>query len=252
MRSDEKQCRPSDLKERLTSAWHSQSTNLTCGILVEEVMPRCVRWLVNRYQGLSYEDSEDCFHEAVEGLLKRASHKIDDPYNYVFTSAKNVALDLLRERKNIVHYDPEWEGSQDADNYGTGRAKGVDTRKHVGTLQVITEAVLDSEISVRDQQLRDVFDITLPKLAPARRRLLELLMDRGADITNAALAELMGITETALKSLKSRTFRDLRDLLPTVAESLGVNFDHLLSPPPEVLFRRPSVPSPDDDVEPTL
>ena len=252
MRSDEKECKPSDLKERLTSAWHSQFTNLTCAILVEEVMPRCVGWLINRYQGLSHEDSEDCFHEAVEGLLKRPSHKVNDPYNYVFTSAKNVALDLLMERKNIVHYDPEWEGSQDADNYDSGGAKGVDTRRHIGTFRVIAEAVLDVEVSIRDEQIRDVFDITLPKLAPARRRLLELLMDRGADITNTALADLMGITEIALKSLKSRTFRDLRDILPTVAESLGVSFDHLLSPPPEVLFRRSAIPSPDDDVEPTL
>jgi DNA-directed RNA polymerase specialized sigma24 family protein len=202
---------------------------------------------------VSQEDAEDCFDAAVEGLLKRDSGQVGDPYNYVFTSAKNAALDLLRERKLLVRYDPEWEGNTDDLNGDDGGGPmGPPPEWFTESLRVIAEAVLEVEISARDEQLRAAFGITLLKLAPNRRRLVEILLDRGTDITNAALADLMGRSETALKSLKSRTFGDLRELLPVAAHELGINLDDLLAPPPEISFRRPALPSSDEDIEPVV
>ena len=243
----------SDVAERLNNAWHSHNIAEACGILMDDVMPRCLKWLLNGFghQGVSHEDTEDCFNDAVEGLLKRDPSKVNNPYNYVFTSAKNTALDLLRERKHLVRYNPEWDGSEEhVGDDADGSARRSTLGWHADILQIITEAVLDAEVTARGDQLRAVFGITLPKLAPARRRLIELFLDRGADITNATLAGFMNRSETALKSLKSRTFDDLRDLLPLSAHELGINFYHFLAPSPEISVRRPSFPSPEEDIEP--
>ena len=95
-----------DLKSRLDTAWKGEKIAESCGILIEEVMPRCARWLLNKFRPLSQEDCEDCFNDGVEGLLKQEPGQVNDPYNYLFTSAKNSALDIIRERKLIVRYDP--------------------------------------------------------------------------------------------------------------------------------------------------
>ena len=218
-----------DVRKRLQAAWSSDRIHEACGILVDDVRPRCIGWLLNRFSSISKEDAEDCVDAAIESVLRRGSEKVNDVYNYLFTSAKNKALDLVEERKHFARYDPEWiEGASD------------------GRLLVIAEAALDEEITVRGDQLRKLYALTFPKLAPRRRRLAKLLLEDGTGSSNEILAEMMGTSKAALKSLKSRTLSDLRRLLSISADELGIDFEQLVSPPPEVLSGRPSLPSEDN------
>ena len=226
-------------------------------MLVEEVQPRCVQWLLRQFghQGLLYEDCEDCFNGAVEGLLKRDSRGVEDPYNYVFTSAKNAALDMLQEGKFFVRYDPDWQKNDDSVKDWNEVTQPKKTTWNPETMLIVAEVALDTEIIElieRDEQLRTLFQATLPKLSPNRRRLVEVLLEHGSNITNATLADIMVLSESAIKSLKSRTFDDLRRLLPTTADELGINFDLLLAPEPEALVRNPVIPSEEGDVDFTL
>ena len=176
MASDGEEFGPADIKERLVLAWQGQTIYDLCGILIEEARPRCIRWLLGQFghQRISYEDAEDCFDGAVEGLLKRDPSQVTDPYNYVFTSAKNATLDILRERKPLVKYDPEWEGQED----DTGKDDGEVTRPQSAAwladgLLTITEATLDIEVTARTEQLRAVYRLVLPHWRPTEDVLLE-------------------------------------------------------------------------------
>ena len=217
-----------DVRERLQKAWISGDINETCGILLHDVEPRCMRWLLSRFQSISEEDAEECFDAAVEGVLRRSTEpeKVNDVYNYVFTSARNGALDLVKEREWFVPLDPELlEGASD------------------DRLLVIAEAALDEEMTVRGYQLKQLFALALPKLAKNRRRLAELLLGEGERLSNEDLARTMGLSKSALKSLKSRTLSDLGRLLPIAAEELGIDFEEVLSPTLDVLKVQHSLPS---------
>lgn len=242
-----------DVKSRLGAAWEANSIAETCGILLEEVRPRCLRWLLNNFghQGLSEEDCEDCFNDGVEAVLNREPSQVSDPYNYVFTCAKNAALDILQERKHVVRYDPEWQGTNDDPSEVEVEVVGRVAPTWTGeSMLIVAEAAMDVEFTVMDEQLRIVLGIALLNLPPDRRRLVEVLLESGANITNAVLADIMDRSETAVKSLKSRAFDDLRSLLPVAAQELGINFDHLLAPTPEAWVRHSVIPSPEDDTEP--
>ena len=221
--------RTDHVRESLDAAWGSRNIAKACGILVDDVRRRCIGWLLNGFKSMSKDDAEECFDAAVEGVLRRGPENVKNVYSYVFTSARRNALGIVAEREHFADYDPRWiEGASE------------------DRMLVIAEAVLDEELTVRADQLRKLYTLTLPKLAPRRRRLTEILLAHGASISNGLLAEMMGTTPEALKSLKSRTFSNLRSLLPASADELGLNFDDVLSPPPEVLSPRPFLPSEDD------
>ena len=156
-----------DTRERLGTAWCNGPTAEALGILNDDVRRWCVRWLVGRFghQGISEEDAEDCFSDAMEGLLNREASKVSDPYNYVFTGAKNAALDTLDERKRFVRRNPEWEGQEDElDEYGGEGVASTPSAWSAGDLLIVTEATLDMEVSARAEQLRDLYRYILPRL----------------------------------------------------------------------------------------
>ena len=248
-----------DIKLWLDEAWKSHNIAETCGILVDHVMPRCVQWLLRKFDGqdLALEDCEDCFNDGVEGLLKRSADQVNNPYSYVFASALNSALDILRERKNIVRYNLDWQRDEDSldedslNDWDEVEQSSIATWDSEAVL-IVAEVALDvefAEITEREEQLRSIFQTTLPKLVPNRRRLVEALLEHGPNIRNVVLADIIDSTETAVKSLKSRTFDDLRRLLPVTADELDINFDRLLAPDPEALVQDSAIPSEEDDVD---
>ena len=239
-----------DVKSRLIDAWKAGKIAATCGVLVDEVSQRCVQWLLRKFhsQGLSFEDCEDCFNDGVEGLLNRSPEQVKDPYNYVFTSALYAAYDMLGERKHVAQYDPNWLEADDellADWSNVPQAGMINWSPEA--MQIVAEVAVDAELSVRVEQLRAIFRTTLLRLAPNRRRLVEVLLEHGPTTANAVLADIMGRSETAIKSLKSRTLSDLHDLLPSSADELGINFGVLVSPDPEALVQNPVIPSEEDE-----
>ena len=95
-----------DLRLRLREAWGTGQPTFW-PMVVDELQRRCVGWLLHKYKhaGLTYEDCEDCYTDAVEGLITRDPTIIHDPYNYIFTSSRNAAVDILSERHQLVVYD---------------------------------------------------------------------------------------------------------------------------------------------------
>ena len=204
-----------ELNKRLNAAWAAGRHHEASAILLEEVMPRIRRWLLPRFPAISLEDAEDCFHDAVGGLMRRQPDAVNNVYSYVFTSAKNKAIEIATERQNSVYVGPDLQAkiekgqrifSQD------GQVLGLCAR--LDMLSVVAEAALDEELTLREDQLRTLFALTLTKLHWRRRRLTELLLNHGPGAGNDLLAEMMGTSKEALKSLKSRTLTDLRRLLP--------------------------------------
>ena len=241
-----------DVKARLVEAWGIGNIAETCGILVHEVVSRFVRTLSGRFghQGISYEDCEDCVDQAIEGLLKRTPDQVRDPYNYVYTSAYHACLDIIRERKPFVRFNSDWQGNDDSLDEWDQVTESGRTDWNPEAVFIVAEVALEAElaeITDRERQLYALFRATIPKLVPNRRRLIEALLERGANIANATLAEILARNQSAVKSLKSRTFGDLRRLLPITAEEIGLNFDLLVTPDEEILTLNLHIPSEEDD-----
>ena len=63
-----------DLRSRLAQTWKFDRPRFWV-ILYEELRPYCMRWLSRKFESTSLceEDFEDCFTDAVEGLMRRDS-----------------------------------------------------------------------------------------------------------------------------------------------------------------------------------
>lgn len=245
-----------DVKERLASAWQGGHIDQVCGILIDEVQGRCVRSLLSKYGGgLSYEDCEDCFDHGVEKLL---SHKdnpgdISNPYNYVWTCAVNEGVDIINEHSKSVNFDPEWLGSEEGDPANEAMQHLTPTNWGSHSAMVVAEVALDTELqdSKHAEIIKEVLSLAISRLSPQRQRLITVLIEEDVLISNELLVELMGMSDTAVRSLKSRAFQNLRTLIPAAAKELGVDIGELIIPEPEVLTPElPKLPSTDEDAEP--
>ena len=233
-----------ELKQRLNDAWVEGRRHEAYGIIVGEVKPRTCEWLARKFWKLSIEDTEDCFDGAISALIERESRKFENVYSYLFTSARHNAEDVLRERKrdgDLYHY--RLTGDDDADWHTSDLGRAFIEDVSPERLLVIVEAALEEEVTLRSEQLKQLFAMTLSKLPPRRRRLVELIANHRSDIGNDHLAEMMSASPSALKSLKSRTFSEIRELLPVAADELGIDFIQVLEPPPEVLISRRVLPT---------
>lgn len=242
-----------NIGSRLAAAWSSGRLGEAAGILIDEVKPRCVKSLLFKFgDKLSYEDCEDCFECGVEKLIEHAKtpEEIPNPYAYVWTCATNEAMDMMKERSQVVHFDPEWLGSGQDDISDDGVETQVQGQRRLDHALVITEIALDAEISdsASHRVVKEVLRVAVSRLAPQRQRLIGVLLEHGAFIANELLGELMNRSNGAVRSSKSRAFEELRQLVPQVAEELGVDVTDFLAPEPEVLSDMPaSLPSPDED-----
>ena len=221
-------------------------------ILIEEVTPRCVKSLMFKYgDKLSYEDCEDCVECGIEKLMNHTQNtsKIRNPYAYVWTCAINEAMDIMKESSQAVHFDPEWlgEGKDDSDDAGEVPIHGNRT---LDSALIITEIALGAEVSEPSSHkvIKEVLKLSVSRLANKRKRLIEVLLEHGAFIKNELLAELMGMKNGAVRSLKSYAFNDLSLLIPQAAQELGVDISNIIAPEPEVLTPPSTeLPSPDED-----
>jgi len=246
-----------DIQNRLAIAWRTGSVDQVCVILIEEVQTRCVKSLLFKYGNeLSYEDCEDCFDCGVEKLLlhTKTTEQVSNPYNYVWICAINEAKDILRERGQLVHFDPDWVGSGDEETLDEGLSLVTRKHMHPEASLIIAEVALDVELKDSDvgKIMEEVVDIAVSRLTPQRQHLMGMLREHDPFMPNGLLAELLSASEDAVRSLKCRAFGDLRMLIPAVAQELGVDIERFIVPEPEVVTGEPpSLPSSDEDVEPT-
>ena len=243
-----------DLRSRLASAWSSDQLAEAASILIDEVTPRCVKFLLFKYRDkLSYEDCEDCVDCGIEKLMNHTQNtsKIRNPYAYVWTCASNEAMDIMKERSQVVHFDPDWlgVGKDDSDD---AREVPIQGNHSFDSALIITEIALDAEVgdSFHHGVIKEVLRLSISKLAKKRKRIIEVLLEHGASISSELLAELMGMKDGTVRSLKSRAFKDLSLLIPEAAKELGVAVTEFLAPEPEIFTETiPSLPSLDEDDE---
>jgi DNA-directed RNA polymerase specialized sigma24 family protein len=238
---------------RLASAWLSGQLAEAAGILIDEVTPRCVKSLLFKFNKLSYEDCEDCVECGIEKLMEHTKSlgKIKNPYSYVWTCALHEAMDIMRGHNQVVHFDPEWLGADKAED--DNGEKIVTQAKHtIDNALLITEIALEAEVGDSSQHgvIKEVLSLSISRLAKKRKHIIEVLLEQGAFISNEILAELTGMKDGAVRSLKSRAFNDLRILIPEAAKELGVDVTEFLAPEPDIFAENiPSVPSLDEDDE---
>ena len=238
-----------DLRSRLAHTWKSDRPSFWL-IMYEELRPYCMRWLSRSFlsTNLCEEDFEDCFTDAVEGLMRRDSKEIDSPMNYVFTSARNAALDMISERKRFVSFPLELiEDGEDWDDIPEDSSAFSDVKWDAESLTEVAEISLQDEVTPKTEQLRIIFNHLLRKLPKERHWLAGLMLEHGTSAPNAIFAEIMGKTETAVKSLKSRTLADMRKLFPQSAQEVGIDLSSLLAPAVESGLESSEIPSGDGD-----
>jgi len=251
---ESKESNEDNVGSRLASAWSSGQLPEAASILIEEVTPRCVKSLMFKYgDKLSYEDCEDCVECGIEKLMNHTQNtsKIRNPYAYVWTCATSEAMDIMKESSQVVHFDPEWlgEGKDDSDDAGEVPIHGNRT---LDSALIITEIALDAEVgdSFHHGVIKEVLRLSISKLAKKRKRIIEVLLEHGASISSELLAELMGMKDGAVRSLKSHAFNDLSLLIPEAAKELGVDVTEFLALEPEIFSEiPPSLPSIDEDAE---
>jgi DNA-directed RNA polymerase specialized sigma24 family protein len=191
----------------------------------------------------------------VEKLLGRKDNPADisNPYNYVWTCAINEGVDILRERSQVVHFDPEWLGSDEDESTGEVAPLPDPSSWHPYSTLVVAEVALDTELqdSKHLEIIREVISLAVRRLPRQRQRIVGILLEHEVRVSNERLAELMGMSDTAVRSLKSRAFQDLRTLIPAAAQELGIDISSLIVPEPEILPPEPpKLPSTDEDAEP--
>ncbi len=235
---------------RLASAWLSGQIAEAAGILIDEVTPRCVKSLRLKFNKLLWEDCEDCVECGIEKLMEhtKSPEKIKNPYSYVWTCAIHEAMDIMNDRSQVVHFDPEWLGADKADDDGVNIM--VQANRPIDNALIITEIALEAEVgdSSHHGVIKEVLSLSISRLAKKRKHIIEVLLEQGAFISNELLAELMGMKDGAVRSLKSRAFNDLSLLIPEAAKELGVDVTEFLAPEPEIFAETiPSLPTLDED-----
>lgn len=106
--SDDPNTRPqqsplSPLKDRLRDCWVNGKYADFYAAVMAELEPKVLRYFKGHdpYRQLSEEDQEDCFSQALEGLieLQRIGHCTTTNFeSYIWQSAKNAAFDLIKSR----------------------------------------------------------------------------------------------------------------------------------------------------------
>ena len=92
------------LNERLKIYWQKNVYAVFWGTVCDEVIPGLRAYLMAKF-GLTYEDSEDCISEALEGLATRQEEpqSVEHPRRYIWQSSIHSAIDLIKERTDAAN-----------------------------------------------------------------------------------------------------------------------------------------------------
>jgi DNA-directed RNA polymerase specialized sigma24 family protein len=224
--------RPQDhqTKDQVNGLWQAGDRAAFCAIVLERLAPKIQRAL-RAYSGgdLSAEDCEDCFNEALEGLVmpNNPSPLINDAVSYIWRSAFNFANSRLREigkettgrqrvrremqpsvgrRKRAI--PPDYAGSQ---------AEWIEIPADAARVLVEELAEVEAEPSVAVRAVR----LAVSRLTPAMKQIASHIMVFGKDYNSSDAPTDLGLGADTFRKRKQRLFETLPTLIVDALRELG-------------------------------
>jgi DNA-directed RNA polymerase specialized sigma24 family protein len=154
------------------------------------------RWLAGRFPGLGGPGAEDAFADSLYALVDivNGGDAPRDPLRWVRGTSLNLAMDELARRS---------------------RHQGLDAEALQAPAPEATDPTPSRDI-LRTEALKKARAL-LPTIHAVRpRQALEVLLDgveREREITNAQLAEALGVTAANARVLRNRAFKALEEAL---------------------------------------
>jgi RNA polymerase sigma factor (sigma-70 family) len=256
-----------DLRARLATFWASGALSTFYGAVTAELCPQLHRALRAQFR-LDDDQCEDCTAQALERLVNRQANsrpEIADPQGYIYQSAYNSAVDLRRSQKRdreiaqgwaevhnvaprpVRDEDPVETSREDPSNRSSGAQLLVPT----SWAAILIEESL-GEVEVEASSAQEIALVSIARLPPTQRRVIEYLMledfdyasnNLAYDARQAALS--LGMTEGAIRTNKSRAFERLRAEIPKVLRELGIVLPSRLME--AITAPRPSLPTEEEE-----
>ena len=163
--------------------------------------------LERQFGDLDRAGAEDVFAGALDALIAHweKGGRPDRPDSYLWKTCWNMAQDEVARRRDFGELDGDRMAAPDAEPHD-GEASRETLRREA--LRVAREA--------------------LPRIAQERpREALALILDaveRGVELTNAALGERLGVTSANARKLRERAFKRLEQALTQMGAHLSLQW----------------------------
>jgi DNA-directed RNA polymerase specialized sigma24 family protein len=230
-------------------AWGSGDDATFFGIAEGDLREVVLRVLA-RSHGVTYEEAEECWHEALQALVAMAPAaraRVDNPHAYIWRCAKNAAADVHRERRDVVIVslgDEEMHASPSETSPDYDEPSPFLIREELATY--IVEGTLDQEVDGGPVgQCGAVVAEAVARLSPSLRRVTEHWLARNGDVNSTEMPSELGMSPVAYRVAKHRAFEALQRSIPDIARERGVS---LRGVDVEVLKPPAGVPTAAEDV----
>jgi len=225
----------------LKEAWVRREYARFYSLVEDHAKPIILRGLRGRESslaGLTDVELEDTFAEALGLLVQlqadpgRAAGVLE-PGRYLWSMARNAAIDELRRRDREQEAIQLWGGAilaprclEDERQEGQPTSGEDEAESDRGSRieTTIFEGLLP-ELDAEPSQAAKAVRLSIARLPPQRRRVIEHLLLHGPETDAADAATALGLSATNYRSVKSRAFDDLRSSIPLLLTEMGIHID---------------------------
>lgn len=222
----------SELKTELNRLWETGDRTSFCARVLDSLAPEIQRSL-RRYSGgdLSAEDCEDCFNEALEGLVMRddGAAPVTDAAAYLWRSAYNAANSLLKyygkeaggkiELRQTIRVDRGRRKRALRPESTEPQAESTDIPEAVAEILVEEMVGLEPKPSVACQAVQ----IAVARLNPALREVAQHIMRYSAAYSSSDAPVDLGLSPDSFRKRKQRLFECLPKLVLDALRELGAD-----------------------------
>lgn len=220
----------SELKTELNRLWGTGDRATFCARVLDSLAPEIHRSL-RRYSGgdLSAEDCEDCFNEALEGLVMRddGAPPVTDAVAYLWRSAYNAANSLFKyygkesgaqlELRRTLRVDRGRRKRALRPESTEPQAESTEIPEDIAAILIEEMLELEPEPSVACRAVQ----IAVTRLNPALREVAQHLMRFGAEYTSSDAPVDLGLSPDTFRKRKQRLFECLPKLVLDALRELG-------------------------------
>jgi len=217
-----------------------------------DVSPKVKKYITRVFPSLSDDDADDCFQDALWGLVERQGEgrmQVSDPRAYIWQSAKNAALDLLKERGWLISEEeyqrwrmaterkrgrralenepadvPDGEGGTTGESVVEGIEGPSDDPPEISgeVACVLVEAAVE-DTEAEPSWAKEVVQASLQRLRPALRKPVEHLISRGLDFKSCDAPTDLNVKARTFRANKSKAYTELRRVIPAVMREMGID-----------------------------